>query len=293
MTTSARAVMRPAHLAFALLISTLWGFNLVAVKIGVDHLEPFLFSVLRFLLLLVLLLPWLKPVPGQMGRILFIGAAGGLVHFSLFFLGLRLADQVAAVAVLTQLYIPIGLILAVAFLGERIGWRRSLGLAAAFGGVLVIGFDARVARYLDAVILLVIANVFLATSQVLMRGLREVPVLTLQAWTAAVALPGMLALSLMLEDGQMSLLRKLDWRVAGAVVYAALIGSLLGHGGTYFLLKRYPVNMVSPMLLLTPVFAAIAAIAVLGDVISGQIVIGSAITIAGLLVITLRTEGRA
>ncbi len=47
------------------------------------------------------------------------------------------------------------------------------------------------------------------------------------------------------------------------------------------------------MLLLTPVFGAVAAILVLGDVISLQAIVGSAITIGGLLVITLRSGARA
>jgi O-acetylserine/cysteine efflux transporter len=48
---------------------------------------------------------------------------------------------VASVAIATQLGVPFTTLMSVLFLGEVIRWRRWLGIALAFAGVAVIGFQ--------------------------------------------------------------------------------------------------------------------------------------------------------
>jgi O-acetylserine/cysteine efflux transporter len=57
--------MRPVHILLALIVCIAWGLNAVAGKIGVTYFPPVFFTALRFVFVLMCLLPWLKPVPGQ------------------------------------------------------------------------------------------------------------------------------------------------------------------------------------------------------------------------------------
>ncbi len=57
-----------SHIALVVLINALWGFNFVAAKDGTLAFGPLSFVALRFAIVLVLLLPWLRPVPGRMRR---------------------------------------------------------------------------------------------------------------------------------------------------------------------------------------------------------------------------------
>lgn len=280
--------MTPRHLALALLVNVLWGCNLVAGKIGVTHFPPLYFSGLRFALVTLLLLPWIRPQPGRMRQVVRLALTAGALHFSLLFVGMRLSGDVSSVAIVVQLNVPFATLLAVFLLGERIGWWRSLAIAVAFGGVVVIGFDPRAFGYLDGLLLIVAAAFVWGLSQVLMRELSGVGVLALQGWIALISAPVMFALSFLLEQGQLAATLAANAEALGALAYTVVLGSIIGHGATYFLLTRYPVSTVSPMLLLTPLFGVVAGVLVLGDVVTLQIALGGVVTIAGVAVVTLR-----
>jgi O-acetylserine/cysteine efflux transporter len=129
------------HIALVLLISAIWGFTFVASKVGLDHFTPLFFTGLRFLLVALLLSPFLKPVKGSMKEIFWIAVSVGILHFTFMYLGINAAGGVTAVAIASQLIAPFSLILAIIFLKETIGWRRIVGIIMAFGGVMVLGFD--------------------------------------------------------------------------------------------------------------------------------------------------------
>ena len=50
----------------ALLANAVWAFNFIAGKAGVIQFQPFLFTALRFAVLLRVLLPFLRWMPGRM-----------------------------------------------------------------------------------------------------------------------------------------------------------------------------------------------------------------------------------
>ena len=265
-----------------------WAFNFIAGKAGVAHFPPLLFTALRFAILLLLAWPFLRWVSGQMGRVLLIAFILGVLHFGLIFAGLAASGDIASVAIATQLYVPFAALLAVIFLRERLDGRRMLGISAAFAGVLVIGFDPIVFHHLDALGLITAASLAMAVATVLMRELRGVGVFNLQAWIALFAVPGVSVLSLLLEQGQEAALRSATWLDFAAPAYSAIGASLVGHGVVYYLLKRYPVSVTAPVMLLTPVLAIVFGVTLWGDVLTWKLVLGGFLTIAGVGVITVR-----
>ncbi len=283
-----RGAMRPQDLTLALLINAVWGFNFVAAKVGVGHFPPIWFSGLRFLMVALALFPFLRLPRGQLGPVLAICLFGGVLHFALMFTGVKLAGDITAIAVVTQLGIPIATILAVLLLKERIRWRRILGIALAFGGVVVMSFDPRVFGYIDAVLLITVAVTMMSLSTVLMRRLDGIGVFNLQAWIAVVSAPGLLLASLPVEEGQLAAMASAEWLLWGAVAYSAFGASVFGHGGMYYLLGRYPVSLVAPTLTLAPIFGIVWGVTMMGDVLTTKMLLGSVLTIVGVLVITLR-----
>ena len=280
--------MTPADLALALLANVAWAFNFIAGKAGVAHFPPLLFTALRFALLLLLAWPFLRWAPGQMGRVLLIAFILGVVHFGLIFAGLAASGDISSVAIATQLYVPFAALLAVIFLRERLDWRRTVGISAAFAGVLVIGFDPIVFQHLDALGLITAASLAMAVATVLMRRLRGVGVFNLQAWIALLAAPGVSVLSLLFEQGQGAALRSATWLDFAAPAYSAIGASLVGHGVVYYLLGRYPVSVTAPVMLLTPVLAIVFGVTLWGDVLTWRLALGGFLTIAGVGVITVR-----
>jgi O-acetylserine/cysteine efflux transporter len=283
--------VKATDLAVAFLINLVWGLTFVAGKLGLQELPPIWFTGLRFAMLLAVLAPLLRPVP-QMPRVLLVSLLCGALHFSLQYTALALADDVSTIAIVSQLTLPFAVVLAVGILGERLSPLRLAAISAAFGGVVLIGFDPRVLGYGLAVVLCTIASLSMALAQVLMRNLRDVPVFTLQAWVALVSAPGLVGLSLLLESGQVEATRTASLFTWANLAFTAFGSSLLGFGGMYYLLRRYPVSLVTPLFLLAPVIGVIGGVVLLGDVVTARILIGAAITLAGVLALALTPAPR-
>ena len=270
-----------------MLANIAWAFNFIAGKAGVDHFQPFLFTALRFAALLLVLLPFLRWIPGRMRAVFGIALTQGVLHFALIFLGLGASGDISSVAIAAQLYVPFSALLAVVWLGETLDRRRLAGIASAFGGVLVIGFDPVVFRHLDALLLITAGAAAMAVATIQMRQLRGVSVFVLQAWIALCATPALALLSLLFERGQWDAVRTATGLELAAPVYSAIGASLIGHGIVYYLLGRYPVSVTTPLMLLSPVLAVVFGVLLWGDVLTWKLVLGGILTLAGIAVITV------
>lgn len=278
----------------ALLICLAWAGNFLGSALALRELPPLLFTALRLALLLVLLAPFLRrPSPGQWPRLLAICTCTGVLHFGLSFWALKLAGDLSSPAIVMQSYVPMSVLLAWALLGERFAWRTGTAIALSFAGVLVLGFDPLVLDHPASLGLMLASAFFLAVSTVLMRGLGGVTRYGMQAWTAAVGLGPLLALSLWLEPGALATLGGISGTAWAGIGYAAIVASVIGHGLYYSLVQRHAVAKVMPWLLLTPVFAMALGVAFWGDRPGPRLWIGGAMTLAGILLIALRTQAKS
>ncbi len=286
--------MPAAHFVLLLFICLIWAGNFLAAAYAVSELAPITFTVLRFALVLVLMLPLLRiPARDQWGRLLACCWTMGAIHFGLVFLALGRSEDISSVALLMQVYIPMSTVLAVLLLGERIGWRTTTGIAIAFGGVLVMGLDPLVLAQLDVLLLVLSSALFLAFGTILMRSLKGIGVLSFQAWNAALSLPPLLLLALWLEQpGEVIRASLAMPQVWLAVAYSAIGSSIIGHGGFYWLIQRHEVNRVTPYLLLVPVLSVLLGVLVWGDRPGPRLLCGGGLVLAGVLWITLRARFR-
>ncbi|MBE8191331.1 MAG: DMT family transporter [Alphaproteobacteria bacterium] len=276
------------HFLMLFVICVIWGFTFVAGKAAVEEIPPILFTGLRYLLLCLLLLPFLKIVPGRMPYILMLSFFLGSAHFVLFYGGMKVAENVSAVAVVTQLGVPISTVLSVFLLNETIGGRRLFGILAAFVGVVIISFDPAVADERIGIWLVLGSAILGAYGTILMKQIRQIGVYQMQAWIATLSFAPLFAVSLVFEDNHIEVLQSASWVAWGGVAFTAFGASLIGHAGMYYLLKKYDVSVISPLTLMAPVFGVIFGVLVWGDELSMRFWIGGSITLFGVLMIALR-----
>ncbi len=277
--------MRVPHLLMIALANCAWGLNFIAGKIGTEVFQPLLFTALRFLFLFLLMLPWLKPAPGHMKPLLRVAFLLGVFHFGMIFMGLNAGGDIASLAVTTQLYVPFSAILASVFLREKISLFALISIALAFGGVVVIGFDPIVFNHFDAILWVAGAAFVMAVATILMRQCPNLGVLRLQAWIALVAFPSLLIFSLIFESGQMQILANVSIVDFWTPLYSAVGASIVGHGIIYYLLGRYPVSKVAPLLLPTPVIATFLGVLIFGDTLGWKMILGGSMTLLGVLML--------
>lgn len=279
--------MKPQHLALMIAMNLVWGALFVFSKLGTEQIPPFLFSALRAVVVALVLLPFLKPAPGKMVPIVMVACAMGFFASGLFYLGMGFSGNVSSVAMAIQVGSPLSVMLAVIFLGEKVGMLRVLAIAMAFSGVIIIGFEQTAQIHLLGVIFAVGSSFFYALGMLIMRRLVGVGTLQLQAWIAALSALPLLVVSAVVEDGQIDALLAADWLAIFSIFATAVGGSIIGLGGLFYLLQRYPVSQVSPMTLAAPVIGVVFGVLFMGDVLTPGMILGGAMTIGGAAIVQL------
>lgn len=280
--------MKPLHFAFLMLINVAWGFNIVPVKLALNDMEPFLAAAMRFIFLLLMCLPFMRWVPGRMKLLGTAALMTGTVQFALMNLAFATATNMSALAITGQLWVPFSLVLAVLFLGERIRWKRTLGIALAFGGVAILGFDPDMLDERLPLLLMVSSSLAAGVGAILLRQLQGISPLNTYAWVALLSVPPLLLLSAIFEPGAIAHMSEVPLRAYGYVLFSAAVSSVIGHAGLAWLLQRYPVTTVSPFTLLSPIIGVLFAVWVLDSPLTELMIVGGVMALAGVAIITFR-----
>lgn len=281
------------HLGLVLMINLFWGFNFVASKWVLVDLPPFWGVFFRFVLVLLICLPWLKPRRDSLRSLIIIGLLGA-AHFSAIFLALDVSKSAGTMAIASQLGVPFSTIMAVVFLNERIGWKRISGILLAFAGIVLIKFEpGGGGENTWALIFIISATVIFATISIMMRRIRGVQPLELQAWTGLVSIVPLGLMAFIREGNPMPYVEAAGWLSWSGVIYGAIFSSVIAHAANFYLLQRYPVTTVAPFTLLAPLIGVVSGILVLGDPITAGLILGGLLTMSGVGVITLRSITRA
>lgn len=278
------------HLAVLVGICAIWGFNLIAIKAGVDRMPPVFFTLLRFTVLALAVAPFLRLRRGEMRWLLLASVCGGGLQFALMFIGISISSSMSAVAIAGQLGVPFTTLLSILILGEHVGWRRWSGILLSFAGVMVIGFNPEVFDSRAGLALVVLGALSGALGLVAIKRVHDIRPLELQAWFAWSSLPVLLVLTLVLEEGQLESLASLDLAGVGAVLYTALAASLVGHTVFFFLVQRYAVTSVAPITVLAPLFSVFFATVLLGERLDWRLLAGGAMTLGGVMIIAMRQQ---
>lgn len=285
--------MRPLHIGFILLIDLLWAFNIVAIKEAVTAMPPLLSVALRYAVVLLVCASALRLVEGRMRLVLLTGVVTGALQFGLGAASYQVATNLSALAIAGQLGVPLSLILAILIDGERIAWRRTVGIVLALAGVTLLVFDPRIADERLGLFLTFGAACCWAAGNLMFRRLTGIPVLTLYGWQALVSIPLLLLASAILEPGGLAGLPQVPLGALAWVVYSAIAASLVGHAGMAWLLQRYPVTLITPFTLPTPLLAVGFATLVYGTPVTPMMWLGGALTLIGVSIIALRTARKS
>jgi uncharacterized membrane protein len=131
--------MKTIDVLLAILVAVIWGMGFIVAKAAMSHFSPILLMALRFTLTAFCLLWFFRPPPGLFKQLFWISLVSAALQYSLTFNGVSGIDASTA-ALLVQLEVPFGLLLAWLVLGDRISLKQGCGIAISFtGAILIIG----------------------------------------------------------------------------------------------------------------------------------------------------------
>lgn len=268
-----------------------WAVNNIISKYVVSDLDvpPLFYAAARFAIVAAMLVPFLRPAPKPTWRLVLTAFLMGGGNFGLMFVGLKYSTASTA-AVVLQLGMPITLILSVIFLGERIRWRRGLGIALTFAGVLTVMWNPAGFTLSAGLLLVAGATVMSGIGVILTKQIEGMRPITFQAWVGLVSVLPMALLSAWFEPGQVDKAIAAGLPFWAALVFSAVVVSVGAHTLYVTLLQRYEANLISALILVTPLATIGLGVAVLGEPFGPRLAIGSVLAIAGVLIIALRAN---
>jgi O-acetylserine/cysteine efflux transporter len=284
--------MAPRHVALAVLVAALWGFNFVVIKVGLEDVPPLLLSSLRYSLASLALLAIRPPRSVPWRWIVAVGVIIGVVKFSLLFIGLDVGVPAGLASLVLQAQAFFTLLFAAMVLRERPRRLQVAGMALAFAGIGLVAVQADGgAISVGGLVLVVLAAAAWGVGNLVIKRAGATDMVGFMTWTFVVPPIPLLLLSLSFEGPTEvgHALAHPTWTGVASVVYLALFATVIGWAAWGFLLGRYSPGVVAPFSLLVPVFGLVSGAVVLGEALTLLDVAATVLILAGLACIVLRS----
>ena len=283
----------PTHLSLyaiglSVIVALCWGGNYTASKFSLEHFPPIFCITLRYALVALVLLPFAFRKRPPLKDMSLLALMMITLQLALVFWAMDAGLSIATTVLVTQLGVPFSCVLGAMFLQDRLGPWRSGGMAIAFIGIAIIAGTPNALDHPLGFALAIGGAISWAASNILTRKLGRTPIMPLLFWTGLLSVPQTLILSLIFESGHWQLMQTAPWPPLLGISYSAFFSTLVGYGLWSWLLGRYPVSQVTPFSLLVPFTGFAGGMIFFGEQLSPRLLLGGAITLLGVAIITLR-----
>lgn len=281
--------------ATMVLLTSIWGFTQVAVKLAAADVSVVMQGGLRSVISLLLLLGWARWRgivlfardttwwPGLLAGALYAGefffVYAGLAHTSASRMVVFVYLAPALTAIGVHLFVP----------GEQLAGRQWFGIMLAFAGIAVAfsdGFIASPASLLGDTFGIVAAFLWAATTVVIrtsaLSQASASKTLLYQIVIAALTLP--LASVAMGEPG----ITRLSATAIASVAFQGLIVSFASHLAWFWLLTRYLAGRLAAFSSLAPLFGVLGGVLILGEPLRADFALAAGLVILGIYLVNRR-----
>ncbi len=107
------------------------------------------------------------------------------------------------------------------------------------------------------------------------------------------SVPPLVLLTISLEEGQIAQAAAGGWPFLAAVLFSAVVVSLLSHTIYYGLILRNPANLIAPLMVLSPLLTVGLGIAITRDPFDLRIGAGTTLALLGVLLVSVRGSPKA
>ena len=274
--------MKTYDILIALSVPILLGFGFVIAKPAMEYFPPYLLMGLRFTIP-ALILVWFFPIPKGLFLNLFkVSFIGSTLQYGLTYTGLNIIDASSAV-LLVLLEVPFGILIAFFLLKEIPSIKNIIGLLIAFIGVIILtGAPNLEGKYIG--VLLTLAGAFTwSLGAVMAKPLsKKIGAFALMTWLCVFSGPILILVSAIFNGNPVQYILSANFYSWLTLIYLGFFMQPVAYGAWYYVLRKYPVNKVMPVLLLLPVVGLITAIFLLGEDPPKQVFLGGTIIIFGV-----------
>ena len=266
----------------AISVPILLGFGFVIAKPAMLNFPPYLLMGMRFTIP-ALILVWWFPIPKGLFLDLFkVSFIGSTLQYGLTYNGLNIIDASSAV-LLVQLEVPFGILIAFFLLREIPSIKNIVGLVIAFFGVFILtGAPNLEGKYFG--VLLVLSGAFTwSLGAVMAKPLsKKIGAFALMTWLCVFSGPMLILISAIINGNPIQYILSANFYSWLTLIYLGFFMQPVAYGAWYYVLRKYPVNKVMPVLLMLPITGLITSIFLLGEDPPKQVFLGGTIIVFGV-----------
>jgi O-acetylserine/cysteine efflux transporter len=277
--------MIPKRSAYAAAVgaAALWGGNFVAVRLALDHFDPYLLTALRFgsIAMLMPFIGWPR-VPTR--ALLTYAGGSGIGQYLLSTLAIQLGLSPGLAALLIQFQVFISLALGFLILGEPLLTTTIIGSVLGIAGLIgVLATGGSKAPLFASFICLLSAAGWAIANMSLKRTSERV--IRLQCASALICLPAVWAARTLMMPAAPSIVEALTQAPLAAwlaVSYVAIASFALAQVLWGWAITSIGLASTSPIALLIPVFGVASAALLLGEHLNTQVLLSTSIVLVGV-----------
>jgi O-acetylserine/cysteine efflux transporter len=252
------------------------------MKVALNDMDPLLFTSARFLLLAIVLLPFVKISTAQLQPLLPIALVMGLGHFYLLAIGISMVPGVIA-SVCFLLGAPFSALLSYLFLNERITPLQTIAIILATLGAMLPTLLLGQSDLQWGILIVILSTFMWAVGNIQIRKLKQLPVLSIQFWIAIITAP-LCFVAYLLQADAAPMLPQFTTSTMLSLTYVVLCSSILSYSLWYGLIHRHGMSRLAGFILLQPFFTLTFGYLILGETLTLWQLVGSSVTLSGVYI---------
>lgn len=275
--------MTPRDTFLIVLTTLIWGFNFVVIKWGVQDVSAPLMTALRFALVAIPLVFFVKRPSIPLLAVAIYGLLFGCCIWGLVNYAISLGTPAGQSSLLLQSSAFMTAIAGVVFFSESMSGQKTGGILLAFVGFALISSGALASSSLFGVGLVLLAGFAWTICNVIVRYFKPDDILSFIVWSSLfVPLPILGYLAIFSSD-LTNIQTLTGWRGLASIAFQAVVTTIIGYGIWTKMITRYGLSVVSPYSLIVPVSGLLFGYIFFGENPKFREILGSALVLLGLI----------
>ena len=279
--------MKFTHILLMLCVTALWGVNFMTIKLCLETFPPFFQLALRFFLVSIPLIFFVKTPHGDWKVILKFSFFLWILQLSFINLGLKYGVPAGMFSLLIQTKTVVVLVLSMIFFRYYPTRRELVGVLIAFMGIGMIVLNLFDQKYSLPYLFVIPAVLSVSCANLVFKNEScAASPLAITAWCAFITFIPMIMISLYVEGLDTIILsfEKSTWLTWIGIFYNVLPATLVETSLYVFLLNKYGPEQIVPFNLMVPLFGLAASWIVYDEQLTLMQMMAAFLILSGLLI---------
>ncbi|MEM5365272.1 EamA family transporter [Paraburkholderia azotifigens] len=278
--------MERKHLTLALLVTFVWGINFPITKLGLNSMDPFVLTGVRFALAAIPLVFFIRRPSVHFGYVAAYGLIFGVGMWGAINYGIAAGVAPGIASLIIQLSAFFTMFWGALLFRETLRPAQWIGAVVVLLGLAGIFLAQKGAHEIFGIALIVLSAVSWSVGNVIIKksGVKEI--FSFMVWASLFPPIPLLTGTWLVEGAHPFVVtwKNMNGIALFSLVFQVYLATHFSYWGWNSLMKLYPVSTVAPLSLMIPVFGIVTSILLIGEQVHPIELVSIVVIIAGLAI---------